>query len=158
MDPTTSTPEVIAVAAAQLAPHVTTGPAAQGDVLVLPWPDRLAQAARAAAVAAGEEIPPAGRTVLVGTTHAHTLHTSPDPAATWTPTRPRGLTLGVLAVPPEGLAVLGHPDHGDIHIGPGVWVLRRQRTATLTTPRSTPSPALAPVMGPEDPGYAAWID
>jgi hypothetical protein len=154
MDSTT-TPRAV-LAAPALTPVVEDAAAAQGDVLVLPWPVQVAPAARAAAAAGGEPVPAAGRTVLVGSTHCHTIHTIPSPTATWTPSRPGGLTLGVLVVPPEGRAVLGHPDHSDLHIGSGVWVLRRQRTATVTIPRPAPSPA--PVMGPDDPGYAAWLD
>jgi hypothetical protein len=154
LDPTT--PRTI-LAAPALTPVVADAPAAQGDVLVLPWPGSTAPAARAAAVAAGEAVPAAGRTVLVGRTHCHTIHTIPEPASTWTPSRPAGLTLGVLAVPPAGMAVLGHPDHGDLHIGPGVWVLRRQRTATLTIPVPDSAPAVADDPSAR-PDYAAWLD
>jgi hypothetical protein len=126
-----------------------TGAQAQGDVLVLPWPAGTAPAARAAALVDGELLPTAGVVVLRGAGgHTHVLYAA-GPGVAYAPTRTRAaMTLGVLTVPPGATAVLAHDEHTNAHIGPGVYALRRQRTAALTTavrtaPQAVPATALA---------------
>jgi hypothetical protein len=139
--------DVFAVLTAGLAGPVGVGVQAQGDVLVQPWPVHVAPAVRAAAVGGGALVPAGGVPVLVGAGgHAHTLYTDPVPAASWTPGRPRAGTLGVLVVPAGGTAVLGHHEHPDLRVGPGVYALRRQRTHTL--PTTTPAAVARPVPDP----------
>jgi len=101
------------------------GPQAQGDLLVLPWPDSVAPTVRNTDMAAALPIPTGGTVVLTGNGgHHHKLACTPGVA--WHAYRD-GQTLGVLTVADGALAVLGHEEHGDTHIGAGVYVIRRQR-------------------------------
>jgi hypothetical protein len=78
------------------------------------------------------------------------VHATTGTGAAYAPTlSPAAMTLGVLAVPPGAAALLAHDEHPDLHIGPGVYALRRQRAAALptTTPAraTTPEPTTVPV-------------
>lgn len=105
---------------------VFAGPQAQGDLIILPWPASTSPTRRAKAAAAAK---PVTHPVVVQTGqggHDHTL--SPAPGVAWHSypgSEPQ--TLGVLVVDGGAVAVLGHIEHGDTHIGPGVYVIRRQR-------------------------------
>ncbi len=116
-----------------LEPPIATEPQAQGDLLVLPWPAGAAVAARAAALLDGQLVPTAGIELLRGAGgHTHTVLAATG-AVAWAPAQPPGgQTLGVLVVPPGGVAVLAHEEHADLHIGPGVYAVRRQRSQPLT--------------------------
>lgn len=124
-----------------LATPIHTGPQAQGDLLVLPWPADTAPTARTAALLDGTPVPAAGLSVLRGA-RGHEHHLLPATSGiAWAPTRPfGGLTLGVLTVPPGGLAVLAHDEHADLHIGPGVYAIRRQRAHPTTDPAPQAEP------------------
>lgn len=110
-------------------------PQAQGDVAVLPWPPRAAPAARAEAVGACVAVPRAGWPVLTGRGgHTHTLLA--DGPAVLAGADPYGVDLAVLVVGCGSVAVLAHEDHPDLHVGEGVYTLRRQRRHTPEQPRS----------------------
>jgi hypothetical protein len=101
---------------------VITRSACQGDVSVR----------RVMPVApAGAPVLPAGAAVLRGD-HAHVIFAVPgegkDPAA-YAPAGPGDglLALGVLTVPEGSQALLDHPEHGDLLIAPGTYVIGRQR-------------------------------
>lgn len=145
-------PDVFAMLAAQLAIPVHTGAQAQGDLLVQPWTADTAPPDRVAALVDGQPIPVTGIPVLAGRAgHTHVLHAA-GPGVTWT-ARPStsGLTLGVLTVPPDAIAVLGHEEHADLHIGPGVYALRRQHAQQLPATAPRPQP-----LAVADPGIDAW--
>jgi hypothetical protein len=119
--------ETIDDAVAAIAPPIHAGvPQSQGDLIILPWAADVAPERRAADTGMCRPIPAAGVTVLTGNGgHEHRL--SPVPGATWYG-YPRGTqTLGVLNVEEGAAGVLGHIEHGDTYIGPGVYVIRRQR-------------------------------
>lgn len=108
-------------------PIISGQPQAQGDLLILDWPTDCASARRSADVGKAKSLPVKGEVVLLGDDgHAHLL--TGDEGVNWY--RYPGQanqTLGVVVVEPGGLAVLGHEEHGDSHIGEGVYVIRRQR-------------------------------
>jgi hypothetical protein len=116
--------EDIADLAAQADIPVFAGRQAQGDLVILPWPDGVAAERRRSELALTKPIK-VPVVVLTGNGgHDHTLSPAPDVA--WY-AYAAGQTLGVLAVEDGAVAVLGHIEHGDTHIGPGVYVIRRQR-------------------------------
>jgi hypothetical protein len=45
----------------------------------------------------------------------------------WHPYPAGSQTVGVLVVPDGGRACVDHAEHGRAAVGPGVWVVRRQR-------------------------------
>jgi hypothetical protein len=102
---------------------ILTGAQRQGDVIVLPRPERAP---------ATTPVPAQGLQVVraEASTNTHTLHSwdgacafDPDPTGGDT-----GLTLGTLTVPPGASAYLVHTEeHGANGIGPGTYELRRQR-------------------------------
>lgn len=96
-------------------------PQRQGDLLVLPRPG---------VVPATTPIPAAGVTVVraqSSTRNTHSLH-SWDGAPSRYDSRPAGLVVGVLTVPPGSTAYLVHAEeHGANAFGPGSYEIRRQR-------------------------------
>lgn len=101
-------------------------PQSQGDLIILPWAADVAPERRAADAALCRPIPATGITVLTGNGgHEHRL--SPVPGVTWYGYPQGSQTLGVLSVEEGAVAVLGHIEHGDTYVGPGVYVIRRQR-------------------------------
>jgi hypothetical protein len=119
---------------------VTGGSADQGDVRLEVWPPQIEPAARLLAttatrpLAAGEEVDVwDGRHVL----------TADGAGIRWSGHRSAsGLTLGTLWVPVGTVtAVLCHPEHPDLRIGAGVYVLRCQHRARPRRP--APGPALS---------------
>lgn len=93
---------------------VLTGPQAQGDLIVLPIP----------AAKPGQPIPATGEVLLVGRGgNAHTLYGT----GYWTPAPGSRQGLGCLVVPEGGTAWLLHREHGGNGIGPGAYLISRQR-------------------------------
>lgn len=108
----------------QIEVPVLTGGQRQGDLLILPRPNKTA---------ATTSIPQAGVTVVRGETssgNTHSLH-SLDGVASYYDVRdpgPAGLVLGVLTVPDGATAYLVHTEeHGANAFGPGTYEIRRQR-------------------------------
>lgn len=104
---------------------VLAGAQRQGDVLVLPRPNKAT---------ATTPIPAAGITVVTAetaTANRHVLHSWDGPVSYFDadPTGgDTGLTLGVLTVPDGASAYLVHTEeHGANGIGPGTYEIRRQR-------------------------------
>ena len=97
----------------------------QGDVAVVPT------SAAVPATGSGYPIPlPAnGIPVVRGENGGNTHLLLGDATVTWDPSQggPTVLDLGVLHVPAGATAWLAHPEHGYLGIGPGQYVLRRQR-------------------------------
>lgn len=104
---------------------VLSGPQAQGDLIILPWPQTTSPTRRAKETMAAKLVtgPIVVQTGQGG--HDHTL--SPAPGVAWHGYQAGSQTLGVLTVADGAVAVLGHIEHGDTYIGPGVYVIRRQR-------------------------------
>jgi hypothetical protein len=98
---------------------VHIGPQRQGDVLVLP---RAGKAATTVVPAAGV---PVVRGEAGGNTHL-LLADGPVFCDVRTPDV-RDLTLAVVTVPEGSTAYLAHPEHAYSGIGPGRYVIRRQR-------------------------------
>lgn len=93
---------------------VLSGPQCQGDLIVVP----------VKAAKPGEPVPAMGEVLLVGRGgNAHVLAGD----AYWTPTAGERQGLGVLVVPEGGVAFLLHREHGGNGIGPGAYLIRRQR-------------------------------
>lgn len=116
-----------------------TSPQAQGDVMVLPWPPSTTPAIRAERVAAASLVPYDGCAVTTDRSHVLMPARLPEDGS-----GPRiryvqldkGNTIGVLVVEDGTAARLTHRGHADLMIGPGVYVLHRQRR--WTAPRSNP--------------------
>ena len=94
----------------------------QGDVAVIP----TLGPARVDAV----QVPAEGIPVVRGEAGGNTHLLLASGAITWSPVGPVGLDLGVLTVADGAVAYLAHPEHGYLGVGPGRYVLRRQREQT----------------------------
>ncbi|MCA1570768.1 MAG: hypothetical protein LC798_10720 [Chloroflexi bacterium] len=94
---------------------VLTGPQAQGDVIVLPH-----------APAAKTGLPAGGLPVVEGGPGGHTHRLLADGPVLFDRTD-RALDVGVLTVGEGAVAYLAHPEHGFAGVGPGSYVIRRQR-------------------------------
>lgn len=130
---TTLTPAALADAALldDLAP-VLTGQQAQGDVFVLPGVPPRAWAR--------EPVPAEGIAVVRGEIGRNTHLLQADGPVTWAPNpaagrRAEDLDLGALTVPEDATGYLVHPEHANLGIGPGAYLLRRQRELAPTTAR-----------------------
>ncbi|HET9656580.1 MAG TPA: hypothetical protein VFP72_14580 [Kineosporiaceae bacterium] len=111
---------------------------AQGDLLVLPWPENTDPVRRMGALASAKPLPPSGVHLANGSHQLQAL----DPEVLWAPEPASSrLTLGTLVVPDGCLALLGHGTHEDLHIGPGVYLIRRQREARLPDLQIQPLPS-----------------
>jgi hypothetical protein len=109
---------------------VLAGGQRQGDLRVEPWPETTAAGRRSSEVRAARILPTAGLWVLP----RHRLLTLTG-CVFWHPyLLPGSQTLGLLKVMPRSVAVLSHPEHPDLHVGPGVYVLRRQRRWSPVAP------------------------
>lgn len=98
----------------------------QGDVLVLPWPPATAPAMRAQRVAETVPLADTGCAITPGPTYHALLPDAPhDRERVRYAYVGKGHTLGTLVVEDDGHARLTHPDHPDLVIGPGVYVLHR---------------------------------
>jgi len=100
---------------------VTAGLQRQGDVIVIPAV--MAGRGRAEAIT---RVPAAGVAVVRGEAGGNT-HLLLAAGSVYYHPAPAGLTLGVLTVAPGAVAYLAHPEHGYAGIGPGTYVIRRQR-------------------------------
>lgn len=98
---------------------VLTGPQPQGDIIVIP-------AARLD-TAPGALVPHAGVPVVRGENGGNTHLLIGDGPLLWAAGEPGAQTLGVLTVPDHSTAFLLHPEHGAAGVGPGTYVIRRQR-------------------------------
>lgn len=108
-------------------PVVSGRPQAQGDLIILDWPEDVAPNDRRTAIANARPIPKKGHVVLLGDDgHAHLLIGN-DKVTWFRYPGQANQTIGVVNVQEGGLAVLGHEEHGDSYIGSGVYVIRRQR-------------------------------
>lgn len=98
---------------------VHSGLQVQGDVAVVP----VRRSAKAGVV-----VPAEGMAVVRGENGGHT-HLLVGEGLRWAAVEARagGLDLGVLAVPDGGTGYLAHPEHGYLAMGPGAYVVRRQR-------------------------------
>ena len=117
--------DTLGVLDAQIDVPVLTGLAqAQGDLLVLPRPDKPA---------ASTPIPAAGVLVVRAESsggNTHSLHSWEGPGCFYDerPAGGTGLVLGVLTVPDGATAYLVHTEeHGANAFGPGTYEIRRQR-------------------------------
>lgn len=97
---------------------VLTAAQAQGDVLVLPAAHHRP---------ATTSLPAAGVAVVRGENGGNTHHLLAVGPACWSPAGVGEQTLGALTVPAGAQAYLIHPEHGAAGIGPGTYLLRRQR-------------------------------
>ena len=110
--------------------RVLGGVQAQGDLIVLPWPDHAAHLLASYAVIA-RPLPACGVVLAVGAGgHAHTLlpdgpwvALAPDPLGS-------GRSLAVVFVSAASTAVLAHDEHADLYLAPGIYAIRRQRQAS----------------------------
>jgi len=98
---------------------------AQGDLVVIPWPDDLAAGVRAQEVGRAVVVRQPGIVVLDGV-HPHRLVPA-DGRIGWAPWTGGGTTLGLLCVPPDGAATFVHAEHDTLHVGAGFYAVRRQR-------------------------------
>jgi hypothetical protein len=99
---------------------VSTGLQRQGDVIVVPA--RMVRPGSQARTA----VPRAGVAVVRGEAGGNTHLLLADGPVRFD-AAPRDLTLGVLTVDEGATAYLAHPEHGYAGIGPGTYVVRRQR-------------------------------
>lgn len=115
---------------------VLAGLQAQGDVLVVPRPQRKP---------AETEVLRDGVAVVRGEFggNTHTLLAEGDVRFDAVPEAEESLDLGVLTVAEGAVAYLAHPEHAYSGIAPGTYVLRRQRE--VDTARTLPQPALTRV-------------
>lgn len=99
---------------------VLSGLQVQGDVAIVP----TRPSARVAV-----EVPADGVAVVRGESGGHTHLLIGDGPVLWQPVTPQpgGLDLGLVTVPEGATAFLLHPEHGANAMGPGNYVLRRQR-------------------------------
>jgi len=116
--------DLLGVLDAQVDVPVLTGLAqAQGDLIILPRPDKPA---------AVTPVPQAGALVVRAESsgaNTHSLHSWDGPTCFYD-ARPSGdgLVLGVLTVPDDATAYLVHTEeHGANAFGPGTYEIRRQR-------------------------------
>lgn len=91
----------------------------QGDVAVIP----TLEPAQVDAV----QVPAEGIPVVRGEAGGNTHLLLASGAVSWSPVDRVGLDLGVLTVSDGAVGYLAHPEHGYLGIGPGRYVLRRQR-------------------------------
>lgn len=99
---------------------VSTGLQRQGDVIVIPV--RMVRAQAGACNLITRE----GVAVVRGEAGGNTHLLLADGPVRYDPA-PEALTLGVLTVEEGAIAYLAHPEHGYAGIGPGTYVIRRQR-------------------------------
>lgn len=101
---------------------IETGLQRQGDVLVVP-------AAMVADIDARTPVPAAGVPVVKGENggNTHALVADGPVFCDAKTATVDNLTLATLTVPEGSTAYLAHPEHGYNGIGPGSYVLRRQR-------------------------------
>lgn len=101
---------------------ILTGMQRQGDVLVVP-------AAMAAGLEASTPVPATGVPVVKGENggNTHALVADGPVFCDVRTASVQNLVLATVTVPEGSTAYLAHPEHGYSGIGPGSYVLRRQR-------------------------------
>lgn len=104
---------------------VTSELQAQGDLIILPWPGDVGARRRMEDIARVKPLTVPVVTLTGNDGHDHTLR--PAVGVGWLGYGSQSQTLGVLTVDEGAVAVLAHPEHGESLIGPGVYVVRRQR-------------------------------
>jgi hypothetical protein len=109
----------------QMTIPVLTGLQAQGDVMVVPRP---------AAAPATKAVPRAGVPVVRGEFGGHTHTLLAEGTVAFDAAAEEGLDIGVLTVAEDATAYLAHPEHAYSGIGPGTYVLRRQRELDTSRP------------------------
>lgn len=110
--------EIPAHLEAQAEVPVVTGLQRQGDVIVIP---------QRAGKDKGTQVPPEGVAVVRGETGGNTHLLVADGKVAWRPVSGGGLDLGAVTVEEGASAFLLHPEHGAQGIGPGSFLVRRQR-------------------------------
>lgn len=105
---------------AQAAIPVLTGLQVQGDVAIIPMRPSAKK---------GQPVPPAGIAVVRGESGGNTHLLVSEGAVAWAPVTGRALDLdlGVVDVPEGATAFMLHPEHGCNAMGPGSYLIRRQR-------------------------------
>lgn len=106
---------------------VTDAPQAQGDLIVAPWSADVAPARRARDVAAAKPVVRPEVVVRGNGGNEHTLVDPNNAGVAWHAYPGESQTVGVVVVPEDAIACLDHREHGRLAIGPGVFVIRRQR-------------------------------
>ena len=91
----------------------------QGDIAVIPM--------RAGKVAGAQAVPAEGVVLVRGESGGNTHLLLPSPGVTFAPAATRGLDLGTLVVEAAAECYIAHPEHGYLGVGPGQYVVRRQR-------------------------------
>jgi hypothetical protein len=116
-------------------PAPVAGMQAQGDLVVLPWPSDTDPRGRGAWVRAARQLPRSSWVRLLG---SHLVFTESGPPIWWVPARRTSrATLCVVVVPDGAVCRIGHDEHADLRLAPGVYVLRRQRIHT--SPHTDPA-------------------
>lgn len=100
-------------------PLISDAPQRQGDVFVTPI--RPGQVARLSA------LPSEGIAVVRGEAGGNTHLLVGDGPVFWAPATSEGTLQGTLVVEEGGQAFLIHPEHGATGMGPGQFIIRRQR-------------------------------
>lgn len=110
-----------------LDPAPLVEPQAQGDLIVVPWPEITATPLRNAAINGAEKL--AGPEVVVRGNggNEHVLVDPDRVGVAWYAYPAGSQTVGVVVVPEGGRACLDHREHGRVAVGAGVFVVRRQR-------------------------------
>ncbi len=105
---------------AQAAIPVLTGLQVQGDVAIVPAPPSAKN---------GSPVLAAGVAVVRGESGGNTHLLVAEGPVSWAPVvgNPDLLDLGIVTVPEGATAFLLHPEHGANAMGPGNYVIRRQR-------------------------------
>jgi hypothetical protein len=107
------------------APGIAGAPQAQGDLSWWPWADGVSPGRRASDVDAAKPVTSPVVLVTGAGGHDHTL--LPAEGVSWYRYPGEQQTLGVLVVADGATAVVRHDEHGENRIGPGIYVVRRQR-------------------------------
>lgn len=112
--------EIAAHLEAQAAIPVLTGLQVQGDVAIIPTGPSAKK---------GSLVPAEGVAVVRGESGGNTHLLVAEGPVSWAPVvgNPTLLDLGVVTVPQGATAFLLHPEHGANAMGPGNYILRRQR-------------------------------
>lgn len=99
---------------------IVTGLQRQGDIIVIPTDE----------TAAVTPVPDTGTPVVRGENggNTHAIYGADGPVfCDLMAVSTTDLRVAALTVPPGSVAYLGHPEHGYMGIGPGTYMIRRQR-------------------------------
>ena len=100
---------------------IVTGLQRQGDIILIPTDET------AAVTPVTDTGTPVVRGENGGNTHAIYRADGPVFCDLMAAVSTTDLRVAALTVPPGSVAYLGHPEHGYMGIGPGTYVIRRQR-------------------------------